>query len=111
MTPEQIAITQELAKLSNKFKLLGQRQAKPSDYTEIEKALTRIRLKYGESAIENFVATFNGRDGDVTLTYEDVVLALGFVPGTSGGTNSNVLIDGGTFTAPNENVLIDGGLF
>jgi hypothetical protein len=29
--------------------------------------------------------------------------------GGGGGTNSNVLIDGGSFTAPNENVLIDGG--
>jgi len=57
------------------------------------------------------VSTFNGRSGDVTLNYEDVIIALGYVPGTGGGTNSNVLIDGGTFTAPNENVLIDGGLF
>lgn len=28
-----------------------------------------------------------------------------------GGTNSNVLIDGGTFLSPNENVLIDAGSF
>lgn len=27
------------------------------------------------------------------------------------GTNSNVLIDGGSFTAPSENLLIDGGTF
>lgn len=111
MTPAQIAITQELAKIANKFNELSKRQAKAADYKELDTAVTRLRVKYGDSVINDYVATFNGRDGDVTLTYEDVVIALGYIPGTGGGTNSNVLIDGGTFTAPNENVLIDGGLF
>lgn len=111
MTPAQIAITQELAKIANKFQQLSKRQAKASDYVELDNAITRLRVRYGDSVISDYVATFNGRDGDVTLTYSDVISALGYVPGTGGGTNSNVLIDGGTFTAPNENVLIDGGLF
>lgn len=31
--------------------------------------------------------------------------------GGGGGTNSNVLIDGGTFIAPSDNTLIDAGIF
>ena len=111
MTPEQKAILSELAKASNKFKELSKRPVKQSDYKELEDALTRIRLNYKAYGDLGNVNTVNGREGDVVINYGDIVSALGYVPSSGGGTNSNVLIDGGSFLSPNENVLIDGGVF
>jgi|APGre2960657404_1045060.scaffolds.fasta_scaffold405116_1 hypothetical protein len=110
MATPQENIKIELTKLAIKFKDISAKGGKPADYKEIENAIRRIRENYSETLLTNIVNSFNGRDGDVTLTYTDVINALGFVPGVGGGTNSNVLIDGGTFTAPN-NALIDAGNF
>ena len=110
MATPQENIKIELTKLAIKFKDISARGGKPADYKEIENAIRRLRENYSETLLTNIVNSFNGRDGDVTLTYTDVINALGFVPGVGGGTNSNVLIDGGTFTAPN-NALIDAGNF
>lgn len=110
MATPQENIKIELTKLAIKFKDISAKGGKPADYKEIENAIRRIKENYSESFLAGIVNTFNGRDGDVILTYTDVVNALGFVPGVGGGTNSNVLIDGGTFTAPN-NALIDAGNF
>lgn len=110
MATPQENIKIELTKLAIKFKEISAKGGKPADYKEIENAIRRLRDNYSETLLANVVNTFNGRGGDVTLNYEDVIIALGFVPGSSGGTNSNVLIDGGTFTAPN-NALIDAGSF
>lgn len=110
MATPQENIKIELTKLAIKFKDISAKGGKPADYKEIENAIRRIKENYSETLLTNIVNSFNGRDGDVTLTYTDVVNALGFVPGIGGGTNSNVLIDGGTFTAPN-NALIDAGNF
>jgi hypothetical protein len=110
MATPQENIKIELTKLAIKFKEISARGGKSADYKEIENAIRRLRENYSETLLINIVNSFNGRDGDVTLTYTDVINALGFVPGVGGGTNSNVLIDGGTFTAPN-NALIDAGNF
>ena len=110
MATPQENIKIELTKLAIKFKDISAKGGKPADYKESENAIRRIRENYSETLLTNIVNSFNGRDGDVTLTYTDVINALGFVPGVGGGTNSNVLIDGGTFTAPN-NALIDAGNF
>jgi hypothetical protein len=110
MATPQENIKIELTKLAIKFKDISAKGGKPADYKEIENAIRRIKENYSETLLTNIVNSFNGRDGDVTLTYTDVINALGFVPGVGGGTNSNVLIDGGTFTAPN-NALIDAGNF
>lgn len=110
MATPQENIKIELTKLAIKFKDISAKGGKPADYKEIENAIRRIKENYSETLLTNIVNSFNGRDGDVTLAYTDVVNALGFVPGIGGGTNSNVLIDGGTFTAPN-NALIDAGNF
>ena len=110
MATPQENIKIELTKLAIKFKEISARGGKSADYKEIENAIRRLRENYSETLLTNIVNSFNGRDGDVTLTYTDVINALGFVPGVGGGTNSNVLIDGGTFTAPN-NALIDAGNF
>ena len=110
MATPQENIKIELTKLAIKFKDISAKGGKPADYKEIENAIRRIRENYSETLLTNILNSFNGRDGDVTLTYTDVINALGFVPGVGGGTNSNVLIDGGTFTAPN-NALIDAGNF
>ena len=110
MATPQENIKTELTRLAIKFKDISARGGKSADYKEIENAIRRIRENYSDAILEQVVNSFNGRDGDVILTYNDVVTALGFVPGVGGGTNSNVLIDGGTFTAPN-NALIDAGSF
>jgi hypothetical protein len=110
MATPQENIKTELTKLAIKFKDISARGGKPADYKEIENAIRRLRDNYSETTLASVVNTFNGRDGDVILTYTDVINALGFVPGVGGGTNSNVLIDGGVFTAPN-NALIDAGNF
>ena len=108
-TPEE-NIKIELTKLAIKFKKISQVGAIAADYKEIELSIRRIKENYSTTIIQQAVESFNGRTGDVSLTYQDVVNALGFVPGVGGGTNSNVLIDGGTFAAPN-NALIDAGGF
>tara|TARA_R110000868_G_scaffold411495_2_gene704753 strand:- start:1075 stop:1410 length:336 start_codon:yes stop_codon:yes gene_type:complete len=110
MATAQENIKTELTKLAIKFKDISAKGGKAADYKEIENSIRRIRENYSETLLISAVNTFNTRVGNVTLTYADVITALGFVPGIGGGTNSNVLIDGGVFTSPN-NALIDAGNF